>query len=109
MIQIETGLKRANMLTPSEFGLVTQAQYQSVGGRAKIDWRRLNGKFNQIRKFIERTSVGKVDGCLVMPSAYELVCNGGHLTESIHEGFERFSRMQIAPCRKSQKKGSENA
>ncbi len=38
MIQIETGLKRANMLTPSEFGLVTQAYYRSVGGRAKIDW-----------------------------------------------------------------------
>jgi len=46
MIQIETGLKRSKLLIPSEFGLVTQAYYQSVGGRAKIDWRRLNGKFN---------------------------------------------------------------
>ncbi len=108
MIQIETGLKRANMLTPSEFGLVTQAQYQSVGGRAKIDWRGLNGKFNQIRKFIERTSVGKVDGCLVMPSAYELVCNGGRLTESTREGFERFSKRHIASCRPSHKRGSKN-
>jgi hypothetical protein len=108
MIQIETGLKRSKLLTPSEFGLVTQAYYRSVGGRAKIDWRRLNGKFNQLRKFIERTSVGKVDGCLVMPGAYELVCNGGQLTESIREGFDRFSKKQIAPCRQSRKRGSEN-
>lgn len=108
MIQIDTGLKRANILTPSEFGLVTQAYYRSVGGRAKIDWRRLNSKFNQIRKFIERTSVGKVDGCLVMPSAYELVCNGGQLTESLREGFERFSKRHIAPCRPSHKRGSKN-
>ncbi len=95
MIQIETGLKRSNMLTPSEFGLVTQAYYRSVGGRAKIDWRGLNGKFNQLRNFIERSSIGKVDGCLVMPSAYELVCNGGHLTESTREGFNRYGKRQI--------------
>ena len=86
MIQIETGVKRSHVLTPSEFGLVTQDHYRSVGGRAKIDWQRLNGKFNQLRRFIERNSIGKVDGCLVMPSAYELVCDGGHSTESIREG-----------------------
>lgn len=95
MIQIETGLKRSRMLTPSELGLVTQAHYRFVGGRAKIDWRRLNGKFKLLRKFIERSSVGKVDGCLVMPSAYELVCEGGHLTESIREGFDRFGEKSI--------------
>lgn len=95
MIQIQTGLKRSNMLTPSEFGLVTQAYYQSVGDLAKIDWRRLHSKFNQLRKFIERSSIGKVDGCLVMPSANELVCRGGYLTESIREGFDRYGRKQI--------------
>ncbi len=99
MIQSETGLKRGNLLTPSEFGLVTQAYYRSVGGRAKIDWRTLNGKFNLLRKLIERTSVGKVDGCLVMPSAFELACSGGQLTESIRQGFERFSKKHIAPRR----------
>jgi hypothetical protein len=108
MIQIETGLKRSNMLTPSEFGLMTEAYYRSVGGRAKIDWRRLNGKFNQLRKFTERSSIGKVDGCLVMPGAYELVCTGRQLTESIREGFERFSKRHIALCRQSQKRGSKN-
>lgn len=95
MIQIETGLKRSRMLTPSELGLVTQAHYRSVGGRANIDWRTLNGKFNLLRKFIERTSVGKVDGCLVMPGSYELVCNGGQLTESIREGFDRYGKKHI--------------
>jgi hypothetical protein len=95
MIQIETGLKRSRMLTPSELGLVTQAHYRSVGGRANIDWRMLNGKFNLLRKFIERTSVGNVDGCLVMPGSYELVCNGGQLTESIREGFDRYGKKHI--------------
>lgn len=105
MIQIETGLKRSKLLTPSEFGLVTKAHYRSVGGRAKIDWRRLNGKFNQIRKFIERGSIGKVDGCLVMPGAYELVCDGGQLTESLREGFDRFGKKSIKLI--DRKRGSE--
>ena len=105
MIQIETGLKRSNMLTPSEFGLVTQAYYRSVGGRAKIDWRKLNVKFCQIRKFIERNSIGKVDGCLVMPSAYELVCNGGTLTESLRAGFDRLSKKHVKLL--AYKRGSE--
>jgi hypothetical protein len=95
MLQVETGLKRSNMLTPSEYRLVTEAYYWSVGGRAKIDWRRLNFKFNQLRKFIERSSIGKVDGCLVMPGAYELVCTGGHLTESIRVWFDRYGKNEI--------------
>lgn len=95
MIQIETGLKRASLLTPSEFRLVTQAHYRSVGGRAKVDWRRLNSKFNEIRKVIVQNSIGKVDGCVVMSGAYELVCNGVHLSESLREGFDRYGKKHI--------------
>ena len=82
LLQVETGLKRSNMLTPSQFRLM-------------VNWQRFNGKFNKLRRFIERSSVGKVDGCLVMPGAYELVCTGGHLTESIRVWFDRYGKNEI--------------
>jgi hypothetical protein len=95
MIQLSTGIYRSKKLTPCEFGLVTQKYYQDCGGRAKINWRMLNAEFNSIRRHLETISVGKVDGCLVMPDAYRLVNSGAALTESTRAGFDRYGVRDI--------------
>jgi len=95
MLHLSTGIYRSKKLTPCEFGLVTQKYYKNCGGRAKIDWRMLNAEFNAIRKYFEARSVGKVDGCLVMPDAYRLVNSGATLTESTRAGFDRCGIREI--------------
>jgi hypothetical protein len=95
LIQIETGIMRSKMLTPSEFSLITKDYYQSIGGRVKLDWPAINGKFSQIRKIIERHSIGKVDGCWVMNDAYASLSQGCLLTESLREGFDRFKKQHV--------------
>ncbi len=95
MLQLSTGVYRAKKLTPSEFGLVTQQHYKDCGGRANIDWRSLNAEFNAIRKHCETISVGKVDGCLVLPDALRLVKSGAKLSESTRAGFDQFGIRDI--------------
>ena len=95
LIQVETGIMRSKMTTPSEFSLITEDYYRSIEGRAKLNWPTINRKFSQIRQTIERHSVGKVDGCWVMTDAYASLSQGYLLTESLREGFDRFKKQHV--------------
>lgn len=95
LIQVETGIMRSKMITPSEFSLITEDYYRSIGGRAKLNWSAINRKFSQIRQTIERHSVGKLDGCWVMTDAYASLSQGYLLTESLREGFDRFKKQHV--------------